>query len=507
MLLTAIIVALYRQLPPCPDHEVYDYIGWVVSQGGTLYVDAADQNWPGQMFIHTLSVAWFGTDLNSYRTFELVAIIPISCLILSMFLLYAGEKTAALLVIPIYQIMYVASGFWMSGQREVVAGPLLIAAAGCLLSRVGGGRAWVLVAQGVLLAAATLIRPTLLIMAPLLTLIDLLQMRRSGRSWKTIITDHALVALSILVPMGLLALAAIPSGALKAWYESSILFNVEVYGGGQGSAYILRRILTYVLASWHWYMLWSCVGAVILWRRNPLALAFVGMVLPSAVISLFVQGKGFGYHLGSLLPLMALLIACTMAAAWRVIRRSPRQPVPVLIAALALAVPVAGLASKLKGGLEPQRLYLLGEITEAEMQDQYEAGGQATVRNMVEVAKYIDETTPPEATVLFWERPCHVYTLAHRRSPLPAAAFAFLDEAGPEFSLFERWQADFERVMTERPPNAILFIRDPEAGGYLGISDPVAGDPKLADVLSEHLSEYRLEKTIGVVDVYRRIDG
>ena len=41
-----VISALLLKLPISPDDAVYDYLAWVWLEGGTLYVDAADQNWP-----------------------------------------------------------------------------------------------------------------------------------------------------------------------------------------------------------------------------------------------------------------------------------------------------------------------------------------------------------------------------------------------------------------------------------------------------------------------------
>jgi hypothetical protein len=506
---TAVIAALYLLLPPCPDHAVYDYIGWIVNRGGTLYVDAADQNWPGQMFIHSLSVALFGAKLWSYRLFELIVIIPLSCFVLFRFLRSAGDKLAAFVVVPIYQAMYVSAGFWMSGQREIVAAPLLVASANALLSRVRGGGLRLLVLQGVLIAGATLIRPTLLIMAPLLTLADLLQTRRTGRSWRRVIADHALVAVSIILPMGIIALLGVPSGALAGWYDVSIRFNLEVYAGGRDPWDITRELLPVVLRQWYWMLAWSGLGAVVLWRRDSLALSFVGMILPATLVSLFVQAKGFGYHLGALYALMAILNASTVAAGLRVLMERRHRPLLSALAVVAVLLPAAGLAKKLWSQLAAQRQVLLGQITMAEMQARYEADstGTSTVRDMVEVSEYIDATTAKDATVLFWERPCHVYTLAERRSPLFAAAFTLLEDAGPQFSLFPRWQAEFEEIMTERPPEVLLFVRDPEHGGYVGMPAQSGDQPRLSDTLRAHLHEYELEKSVAAIDLYRRIEA
>jgi len=501
---TAALSALYLRLPPSPDHVTYDYIGWMVGEGAVLYLDVADGNWPGQMLIHALSVQLFGNQIWSYRAFELLVILPAGCAILFVFLRRYGDEMAAWVVVPVYQAMYTTGGLWMSGQRDIVAAPLLVAAAYCLLRRTEGAGRKLLVAQGLCLAGAGLIRPTLLVMAPLLTLADLLLIKTTGRNLRRILEDHILVALSTLAPLAVLAVMGMPTGALQAWYDATVSFNLEVYSLSTPPWEIAERLLPWMLRCWHWYLAVSLLGVLYYWRRDLPALTAVGMILPATVASVLIQGKGFEYHLGALYPLLALLVATVVGASWRYLASESRRLLPGAVALLLVAIPAAGLARNVWVVFAPQRQQYLGQITEAQMRSRYGGGAEGlTVNDLLEVTEYVEGTTAPDATVLFWGRPSHVNYWAKRRSPFFAGGFALLSEPGPDFSLFTRWRARLEEAMASRPPALLLLVKDEKTGGYQGLPSPDDREEKLAGVILRHLPEYQLEESIGVVDIYR----
>lgn len=501
---TAVLSALYLRLPPSPDHVTYDYIGWMVSEGSVLYRDVADGNWPGQMFIHALSAIFFGNEIWSYRAFELLVILPAGCAILFAFLHRYGDQVAAWVAVPVYQVMYATAGLWISGQRDIVAGPLLVAAAYCLLRRTEDAGRKFLVLQGLCLAGAGLIRPTLLVMAPLLTLADLLLIRTTGRNLREIVEDHFVVALSTLAPLALIAALGIPRGALQAWYDATVSFNLEVYSRSKTPWEIGERLVPWILRCWHWYLVVGLLGAVRYWRRDLSALLAVGMILPATIASVMIQGKGFEYHLGTLYPLLAILVATVVGASWRYLANESRRLLPSAIALLLLAIPAAGLARNVWIVFAPQRELYLGRITEAQMHSRYGGGAEGlSVNDLLEITEYVERTTAPDATILFWGRPCHVNYWAKRRSPLFAAGFTLLSEPEPDFSRFARWRARLEEAMATRPPALLLLVRDEEKGGYQGLPPPEGAEQKLAGVILRHLPAYRLEESIGVVDIYR----
>ena len=57
--------------------------------------------------------------------------------------------------------------------------------------------------------------------------------------------------------------------------------------------------------------------------------------------------------------------------------------------------------------------------------------------------------------------------------------------------------------MASRPPTLLLLVKDEATGGYRGLPSPEQRDEKLGGVILRHLPEYRLEHSIGPVDIRR----
>lgn len=492
---------LYYLLPVNPDSAVYDYVGLVVNQGGKLYQDAADQNWPGQMLIHVASVALFGSDIQSYRTFELLFILPLSCLIIAISLDKIYNRTAALISIPVYIAIYTTIGYWADGQREIVAAPLLVGAALMLYLRVIGSSRRVLICMGAFLFVAMLIRPTLLIMAPMLAIADVSAKRYTNRTLSTIFWDQALSTFILIFLTLCTAVLAHYLGILNHWFDISILFNLQVYGGGKTTVEILRALITNAISSWHWFILWSIIGALALRRKSPVALIFVGAIAPATLISVLAQGKGFIYHAVVIYPLFALLISIAMATGLRFAIEKNRATYIRLAAAIILCIPVVDFAKKAWSGLSLQRAVMLGKISAMEMYDQYPAGEHVTVGDVVRAADYINSLKTEDTKILVWGRPCHVYNLTGLTSPLFAASFALLDEPTQSFELFDKWHQHIEDVFGISPPEFLLLVKNPVKNEYEHFHED--SQPRLSDVIKSALPRYQLERTFSNLHVFK----
>lgn len=500
LLVLAVIAPLYYLYPPNPDTAVFDYIGGVVSQGGKLYQDVADQNWPGQMLIHVASAKLFGSDLTAYRTFELIFILPLSCLIIGLSLFKIYNRTAALISIPVYVAMYATAGYWSAGQREIVAAPMLVGAITLLYMRIRGSGQLTLVGQGVLISLCMLIRPTLLIILPLLTAADILLMRRTNRSLRKIFVDHTLITFTIIASLSLCALLAHLFGVLDDWLKISILFNLKVYGGGKEVADILAVVASYAIDSWNWYIVWSIIGAVFLVRKNLVAATLIASLIPTTFISVIAQGKGFIYHLAVIYPLFAILISIAIAEGVTYIKGKDRSYQMRLAAAILVCLPALGLSKKVWSTFSLQRSVILGKISPLNMYDQYTAGELVTIGDVVRASEYINLQKSEDTKILFWGRPCHVYSLTGLKSPLFAASFALLDEPTEQFELFEDWYQKVEETFRYDPPQFLILVKNPDKGEYEYIH-PGEQSRRISDVVKDSLHKYRTAQTFSNLQI------
>ncbi len=500
---TVILGALYSRLPPSPDNSVYDYIGWIISQGGTLYIDAADQNWPGIMLVHTLPTLLFGNTIWSFRLFDYLFLLG-TCALLFVFIRRYWGTLAGLLVVPIYQAMYVSENIWFAGQRDIVVTPLLIGAAFSLLLRIETNRLIWCIVQGVCLALATFIRPTLLLLTLLLAVGDIILMRQTRRNIKVIVFDHAIAGLSLLALLAILTLIGWQTGALQEWYNVAIRYNLEVYGQDSTSLIgIVTRLSNYALKSWFWYIALSILGILIHWRTKPQPTVFLLAILVNTIASAIVQGKGFEYHLGAILPLLAIFMAPLVATCVQNLFKRPSKPIKTLLAGLVCCLVILGLAKKISNNLNLQIQWYLGKVSTQEMLANYPAGDALNLAQAVELSAYVKQTVPEDRTVLYWGRPMVINYLSGRRSPSRFASFALLDQPRESFSLFKVWEDELKNDLINTPPELIFVEPNVNGEGYQNMPSEKK-EARLSNVVLDAIAtRYELDKKFGVVDAYR----
>ena len=503
LIYTVILGALYSRLPPCPDDPVYDYVGWIISKGGTLYVDAADDNWPGMYLIHTLSTLLFGNTLWSFHLFDYFILLATCALLFTFTHRYFG-LLPGLIIVTIYQEMYVSEDSWFEGKRDIA--PLLLAAALSLLLRIETGRLVWSIVQGICLALATLFRPTFLLLTLLLAVGDLLLMKQTRRNLKVILHDHFVTLLSLVAVFIGFALIGWQNGALREWYNVTIRFTLEVYSQEKSSiTQILARIALYAFASWYWYIFISVFGIVIYWRTRLLPITFLSMIFLTTVTSVLVQGKGFEYHWGPLLPLFAIFMAPLVAASIQHISKRPRKSLQMMLSILICCIVSLGLTIKIWHNLHDSINWYLGKESTIAMLANFSAGDSLSLSEANEISSYIEQTVPENRTVLYWGRPMIANYLSQRRSPTRFAGFVLLDRPRESFSLFKAYKDELKKDLSNSPPELICVELNLDKKGYKYQFLPdKTNEPRLSDlVLDTMKARYKFDRNFGITDCYR----
>lgn len=506
---TIVLGLLYVRLPPSPDQSIFDFIGWLRLQGENYYTGAADQNWPGAMVLHTVSTGLFGNNLWSFRMFDYLWLMGTCALLFAFCLRHLGRPTA-LAVVPIYQAMYVSATGWFSGQRDIVAAPFLLIAGMCLLRRLEGGRRPTCVALGVAVAAAVLIRPTLLAAAGFSLLVDLLHIRRTWKGIGSWLIDCVVVFGSILIFLAGFGWIVLGPEGIREWYSVAVRFNLEVDAWDSGTRSLVNTpivMLSFIGRCWHWYVVLATIALLTQWgprTRRPFLVLL--SILGVGIVSVLAQGQETQYHLGPLLPVLAVLVAlCWTEAIGRLCRMEGRVLGIVVAAAIVLLVP-AGLAKKMHGTLSPQIGSYFGTVSREEILDRATGsnGADLSVGDMLRLAEHVRATVAPGEPVLFWGPSTLVNYLAGRPSPTRFVSFALAVTPTPTFRCYREWAAELERGLAEKPPAAILLVRDPSRPReyrFLGEgTEPRGFGPIVKRVVEDR---YRLERSLGTVDIFR----
>jgi len=502
VLYSVMLWVLYSRLTPNPDQQIFDYIGWIGLKGGRFYIDVAEQNLPGEMLLHELSTWLFGNQIWSYRVLDYVLMLLAGCGGLFALCRLAGRRREAYLVVPLYQTMYVTSTWWFAGQRDIVAAHFLLLVGAALIWREREGAWYWLVAIGLGLVGATLIRPTYVIFSFALLAHDLFWSRARSRAGKKLATDVLVVAGVIIAAAGAILLFAWKQGALAVWYDSVVQYSTHNYRPPLAA---MSAQFWEFARGWHWYAGFAAVGALAWWRRNigRDVLGILGCLVATSLASAYGQGKGFGYHLGAILPSLAIPIAACLAMtfeAWKAQRTSPR----LALFAAAWLIAIVGLTRKVQRNLGPQIQWLLGRSSQQTMLASGESGIEgSTTADLVAVAEFVKRTTPPEATLLTVPRPVGVNFLAQRRSPSRFITFGMLTTIDERAPVAKKWTAEFAQMMATTPPELVLAPGPGSGEEYETFwKDP--GAPAPIQLLRRELStRYAFDRRFGSMELYR----
>lgn len=504
LMYSAALGAFYVLTPPSPDLSIFDYIGWRALSGDALYVDVIEQNWPGAMWLHTISAWAFGNHLWSFRLFDYAFMITgaFGLLVLGA---SSGMRWTGLIAVPLYQMMYVTSDLWLTGQRDIVAAHALILLSVLYVHPSKGRRLWWMCVFGAAMAWVVMTRPTYLLFPVILIALDLIARYKDPQALRTIVKDGAVASLAFLSTLAAIASYGAHTGGLQGWYEAAVVYNLSAYSGSASFKEAYSSLVSTVF-SWHWYYAFSAMG-FILWavRGSGSSLRALTCMALTALVSFAVQGKAFGYHLAAFLPVLALLAAQTIAWAFDALYRR-RATMISMVAVLILLIAAAGSFKKMYSSSKLQRQYLTGQINQQTYLDQvgYDFEGM-TLGDAVAVSNHVGSHSTSQDTVLVWNRGIVVNFLSERRSPVPYATIGMLHQFRETSQLSTAWLSRLDKVLRCSPPKYIILGAKGVMAGR-AMADPASESASLhpADaILAKAIARYyRPEQTIGGAELW-----
>jgi hypothetical protein len=443
---------LYMMVPTSPDQALFDYIAWMKINGAPYYKGAAEQNWPGEIFLHELGIRLFGVHFWTYRLIDFI-VMQFGAVGIFLFLRRSGLLLAPFIVLAIYPIVYVTAGYWMAGQRDIVAAEFLLGASAFLI---GPARIFDGMLAGSLIAFAVLIRPTYFSFLCGVLLLDWFGLLHDGFSNSRRVRRAVPVISGFVLLVGAVILAGWLIGSLNDWYEQTILFNLQGYSSNVPARELGLLLANLLIRSWHWMALFAVLGfALWLFRRGLRAgqLLVFGLVA-TIILSYFIQGKGFGYHLGGLIPVFVLLIAVfleELSDLWGL--RDRRRLAVGVVTIVVIVVTVVGTGKKATA-LVPQ----LRMLTSGEFQPVFD-GSQSNILSWQDTRAIVDRIQAESAANEYffqWGRNFEIGYLAQRRSTTRFVNTPMLDLIS---NRFEAWLAEFDDSLSAKPPVLILVER------------------------------------------------
>lgn len=490
---------LYMMMPPSPDQAQFDYMAWMSMQGLPYYAQSFDMNWPGAMVLHELGVRLFGVHAWTWRLTDFLLMEGLALLI-ALFIRRAGFALAPFVFLAIFPMLYITGGFWLVGQRDIIATGFLLAACALVMP---GGRAEgaKIAAAGALIACAVLIRPTFLSFLIGVMALEALPLRSPAPRGITRLARVGALALGFAVPVLAIVAAGAALGNLDDWYAQSIEFSLSVYSGDPPQS-LTGTAKQLFLSSWHWLTALGALG-LILWvardglGHGPVLVVGAGLTI---VVSYIVQNKGFGYHLGGFLTILTLLLAI---AAGRLIAlrngAAGRRSRLGLTAALALTLVVilGGTAKKLSGMSGAMADLAAGRFALIDIPGRLREDDR---RAMIAL---IEEGNPQDRMVQYGI----MYEIPYRAQRRPsfrfinANAFDLMSDA---YANYAAWTAEVADGLRAHPPAFVLLERkfvQGDAAPFAAVDD---ARPMLKLVLAQIAEGYAVVFTTDTAILLRK---
>jgi hypothetical protein len=483
--------------PFARDQGVFAYAGQVILHGGLPYRDVWDLKPPGVYYTYAAMLALTGSHMIGVRALDIAAAVTTVLLLYSLLRRLVGIEAAGLGAL-LYAALYLHLGFWGMAQAESYANLWTAASLAAWLGLTGPSRRFVLLAAAAGLAAASSLLMKVTALPPLaLALVIVTFLRGRAAGWKSEMAAAAGLAVGLLLPLVIVIGWMAHSGTGQAYLDIQRGFvegYIRMTSQGSGTAAEGWRYF------WRLYAIPTVVALFGLLAASRPARLLLGTWLVAALVSVWMQGKYFGYHWTPVLLPLAGLAGTGLAAVLALVQRpSPgswRMALGgVLIATWSMARPANGYADtmRLLAGRERLQAYWIrfGRPYHGDFSfiaDTWAAG-------------YISRHTRAADPVYIWGFEPLTLFLARRQAP---TRFVF---AVPLVSPWTpaRWRDELMRDLRARPPVLFGVMRHdaiPHASGRGDDSAAqLAGFPALRAFLGEN---YRYETMIEDLTLYRR---
>ncbi|MDP4199159.1 MAG: hypothetical protein Q8922_15080 [Bacteroidota bacterium] len=255
------------------------------------YVGTWDQNFPGMIVFHLVAILLFGPSDLGFRLLDVLLQTAAALMLFRFWKNWLEDRTAWLAVF-IYVFYYIRSDPFVGGERDVYASLLLIAAAFPFVRREQPTcSAKQLISSGLLAGFAVLIRPSYEIYALLLVAFTSLRSQPKRAALLLVVS-----VLPLALSFGVYALWPY---ALREYWYSTVLFNLDTYGHlARPFSGFWRSLISPKLLSIPFVF---GIGLVLLKRAPPIRLTrelrllyIASIVLTLAVVLL--QRKYYLYH-------------------------------------------------------------------------------------------------------------------------------------------------------------------------------------------------------------------
>ena len=472
------------------DHGMMAVTGETLAEGGVPYRDSWDVK--GPLAFLPIAVAYFisGNTMWGIRFVELLILVP------ALIVLYrtVSEHTTCWIGAATRVALYLwvaSAGWFFTGQSDVWAMALATVAA-CRLMPAAPARAanrWQFLFVGFLIGCCGAIKPVFLALG----LVPLAYLTFLDAALKQRLQLFAWLIAGIAVPHALVLAFFLLRGGLSDLIEVQLTFNLGSYQrvGGQSVRDLMLTFKDYLSDSPLLVLLPIAFAGLHARRADRITIAPLVAWLLAAGLALFVQRKLYTHHWFALFPPVLILTAFGVHALAQEpwggkLGKVVAGTTACVFAFLVISEPareVVRWARHITGTL-PAEYYSLYDFH------------TYNVADGIRAAEYIRTNSAPDDGVFVWGNHAMVRFLADRPNPTRFEYDLPLTTPG---ALYNVYRAEMIDGLTAEPP-AFIVVGSTWHGGPK--EEYIAAFPEFKALLK---NTYRLEKSFGFVDLYRRV--
>lgn len=473
------------------DQSFYYFVADSILRGGVPYRDAWELKGPLTYYVYAFVLALFGHYEASIRVFDLFILVLFCWWLGRMMLRLEKQAIPAIFAVVFFLLRYLYLGYWSTAQPEIW-GAFLIAVAVSLLIQSSGSEGRVLSSIGVLIALATLFKPTFLIFLLLPLIFSLSDRKRWVPAGMCVLAFSVTIALSLAIVFW--------NGGLREYWDVlrflatsySPLSKRSLLNEVSSLPELLRQIglvIPYLLV---------LPALVLIWRTGRKQLTWIlttWFVL--AVLLLLAQGTYWWYSfMPSVIAVVVILgcgLSCLTGPSAAPIGRQLATGFAALL--IGLSVIASDFPDHIWGNLT-WPAYVLGDKNRLDHVKNVADGYH--IQELDSVAAYVEGHTSPADTILLWGFEIPVLVMSMRHPPTRFGTFEALITEGP---LLAQYRRIFLDDVSRSPPRYIVV--DPLNSGYR--SESSLWLLQHFDAFNEFLhKQYRLEIQIGQYELWVR---
>jgi len=483
------------------DHGIMASVGDVIVRGGMPYQDAWDMKGPLAYCVFALAQWIFGQHMWAIRLLD-VLLLLIACATLTRMMARITSLRAGLWTSAAFALSYASLTWFYVSQPDGWVALFMVIGVGLFITTSNTIKFYALGACGLLIGCCALIKPiySAFVLVPVVFVLSA-QQPVSRR-----VSAAAIVGVNAIIPPLLAFVWFAYRGALDSLIEVHLAYAASSYSGISSlrPGTVVQQIFDYLwtggpeLPSGKVAVVLPAIafGAYSLWRESrQLALTFATW-LGIALFCVALQGRYWTYHWIPTFPPFAVLGAfglCKLVSSGSD-RTTSARVFALIAAALFLTQVMVTPVLDVKEWL----LFISGSKTHTEYYEDFKEWEYVAGDNMA-AARYIRDRSSDSDGVAVWGNDATVRFLSGRPDPTRFVyAMPLTQEASGSFRA--TYRREYISDLSEKPP-LYLVVGLPYAS-----TDKAAmldGFPELLEFLQD---QYQLERQIGFLDLYRRIE-